>query len=669
MATAGRLLPLLPLVLLACGSPPPGPVAPPAPAVPPAPKEPPIDVSSVPEPPNLVVVGRVSRPENIVHTVGSWTKLPLPGARELLRSVQPNVADVIDVNQPVDAAGTVTLGRHGVELLYAFSVGVKSFEDAKTRLALHYRMDPVANGGFKVHGIMDRGRGRHRAEVEDDDDGDDEERDVCVLAHSSAGAKLVCGPGNAVDALTPYLSRTMPRERWPADVHLELRPEPVRAPLQEMRRMLPEMAKGFVGSQSTAVRALIDASVGEALDIVDDAQKLSLDGTIDDSGILATSRFELQGQKSLFARALTDASRADDAPAAFWHLPGDTDTALFMRGSDPKLYEHPREILTALLVEGLDAVGLPAAEKKTVHDLVADRMLKLFTNGGTGIYAKGFDQAALEKAIKARGAVKEDDWTGEQEAKRVVGEQVVGWHMYQVSEPVAKVGPILKDWSGLWNRPAFSKWFTEKTGTSQKTLPKMRVTPFAGVSLPKETVHLEVSIPNDHEPPPVSMPAARPGQPQPKAPPAPKRGPLKPIVLHLFAVPDGASTWLAFGLDGKLVATKAAAALASATDAGTLGKTAQGVEPLKEGKINGGALFTMRGLLVLTAFDDDGTPGGSSVFSQLGALPAKGGAPIVLTSKAEAPTPQARAGASTGQLRVTRAVIEDVVKLLLSSRN
>jgi len=466
----------------------------------------------------------------------------------------------------------------------------------------------------------------------------------------------------------------MPRERWPADVHVEVRPEPVRGPLQDMRGMLPMMAKSMVGSNSPAIRDLIDASVGEALDLVDDSQKLLLDGTIDDNGVIATTRFEFQGNKSLVARALTDATRADAAPAAFWHLPGDTDTALFVRGSDPKIYDRPREILTALLVEGMDSAALPAAEKKAVHDLVADRMLKLFTNGGTGIYAKGFDQAALEKALKARAALKDDDWVGRREAKRVLGEQVIGWHLYRVSDPVAKVGPILKDWSALWNRPAFAKWIEQQTGNDKKEMPRMRVAPNpAGVTLPKDTVHLEVTFPVDSSEPPQAMPPGfRPGDPlssssgggKPPPKPAPvKKVPAKPVIIHVYAVPDGANTWLAFGADGKLVGTKVAAALSTAPEAGTMGKTAQGVEALREPKVNGGALITMRGLFVITAFDE----GSHSMFGNLAMLPQKGSAPIVLTSRAEAASPQARAGASVGQMRVSRQVITDIVKLIFMS--
>lgn len=650
-----------PLILVAaCGAPPPGPASPPPPPdLKARAKEPPVDVSPLPEPPNLVALARINKPDAIVKTVAGWTHLPLPGGKELLRQVNETMADVIDLSQPLDAAVAVTLSRHGVDPIYAFSVGVSSFDDAKARIGQRHRMEPVTNGGLKVRGLSEQPRG---AEADDDDDDD---RDVCVLAHAAMGAKLVCGPNEAVDQLTPYLTRTMPRESWKSDLHVEVHPDPVRGPISEMRGALPMLARSLTGSSSQAVRELIDASVGEAVDIVEDAQKLVIDATIDDKGVSAIERFDFQGNKSLFARVLTDGSRADVAPAAFWHLPGDADTAFFMRGSDPKLYERPREILANLLTEGMDAAQLPPAEKRAVHDLVADKMLHLFTNGGVGIYAKGFDPAALDKAIKARASVKDDDGAGDLAAKRAVAEQMIGWHLYQVSEPIAKVGPILKDWSALWNRPAFAKWVGENIGsknaTGKKDQPKIRVAAApAGVKLPKDTVHLEVSVPMDDEKPPIALPPGQaPAKPTKPAPPP------KPVVVHVLAVPDGSATWLALGLDAKLVATKAAEALSTAPDASSLGKTAKGVELLKESKINGGGLVTLRGFMVVTATDGRR---GRSPYDTIEGLPNKGALPIVFVGKAEGPSENARAGSSVGQLIVSRDVIDDIVKFAFSQR-
>lgn len=658
-----RVLPLFSLaVLAACGSPPPpAPPAPPAPTTTQVAKDPPVDVSSVPEPPALVILARVNKPDVLMKTVSDWTHLSFP-AKELIRSVSNDaLADIVDLSQPIDAAGTLALSRHGVDPQFAFAVGVKSFDDAKAKIGAKFKMDPVTNGGFKVHSLLDKGP-PPAAPGRDGDNGDnDDDDDVCILAHAATGARLVCGNNAAVDNLTPYLSRTMPRSSWPADVHIEVHPDPIRGPLGDMRGSLPMLAKAAIGSNSAAVRDMIDGSVTEAMDILDDSQRITLDATVSDKGVNETTRWEFQSNKSVFARALTDAGRADAPPASFWHLPAETDMAFFMRGSDAKLYDHPREILTNLMMEGMDSAGMPDAEKKAVHDLVADRMLKVFMDGGTGIFARGFDQAALLKAMQKRQTMPQDDWNADHEGQNIVGEQVIGWNLYQVSEPIAQVGPILKDWSSLWNRPAFAKWIETKTGTDKKEMPRMKISPPpAGVTgLPKDTVHLEVTFPPDQEPKWAAEVRKKGAAPAKKAPPP------HALVAHVFAVPDGANTWIAFGLDGKLVGTKVAQSLASAPDATSLGKSAIALDALKNGKMNGGGFATMRGFLVVTAMERS-SKDDPSVFEQSMALPKKAGAPIVFTGKAEMGTPQAKSGANVSSVVVSRDVIEDTVKLFFA---
>ena len=668
-----RALPLSLLVLgslaVACGSPPPAAPTSNAPApVASAPKEPPIDTSPVPEPPGLVLLARVKKPDAIVSAVGSWTRLPLPSGAELVRSITDDaVAEVVDLSQPVDAAVSIGLSRRGVDPLAAFSVAVKSYDQAKQKLGEKHRLVAGANGELKVEGLGKKtrpGRPSHGRQGPDDEDEDEDDGAGCVLAPAAQGGRLVCGESAALESLVPYLSRTMPREKWASDIHIEVHPEPVRAPLQELRASIPVLARSLMGAQSPAVRELVDSSLGEMMDIVNDAQKLTIDAQVADSGVIADTRVEFQSNKSLFARVLTT-DRADSPPAAFWHLPGDTDTAFFGRGSDPKLFDHPRELLANLIVEAADQAGMPEAERRAMKDLVADRMLTLFTSGG-GIYGKGFDEAAVEKAAANLKAVKPENRAGIEEAKRQLLEQVAGWHLYRVSEPVAKVGPVLKDWSAIWNRPAFAKWAQSKA--EKGMLPRMRIAPMpAGVTLPKETVHLEITIPREdvEEDPSGSATMRRPGPVVPKAPPKAanaKKIARKPILFHVFAVPDGGATWLGFGLDPKLVAQRAAASLASASDASTLGKTA-GIEPLREGKMNAGGIATLRGLLVFAALDRHGD---RSPFALLGSLPHKGGAPIVFTGRAEPASATVKGGASVGQVRISRAVIEDIVKLGMS---
>lgn len=637
-------------LLAACGggSPPPAPTTPATGPVATAPAAAKVDVSPVPEPEGLVAIGRVSKPDAIVKTVGNWTRLPLPGGSELVRSMTDDaVGSAVDLSQPVDVAAVLAGGRGSPKPLWAFSVGVRSFDDAKSKLATRHKLTPRANGALEIEGIgKDDAIGGDRAAEEDDAD-----ENGCVLAHASSGARIVCGEPAALETLTPYLTRTLPRQTFPNDLHLEVRFGPVRQPVADLRAQLPILARGLLGSQSQAVRELVDAAIGEIADIVADTNRMVLDGRVEDAGITASTRFEYGSTKSLVAQlAVANADRAGAPPPAFWHLPQESDLAFFGKGSDPSLTQHARELLANLLVETFAEGGMPEPERKTIKDLITARMLPLFT--GPAVYGKGYDQAAVEKAMAARKAVKTTDLAAVDEADRALGEQIIGWHLLQVNEPVANVGPILKDWSSVWARPGFTTW--AKKQSSSKMLARLRVAPPpAGVTLPKETVHLEITIPRE------DLEERQPGK-QPKGA-KPKKIARKPLVAHVLAVPDAGSTWIAFGLDGKLVAQKAAAALSSAPDAATLGK-AQGYEALRDAKVTGAMTLALRGLLVFTAVDRTDSP-----FSMIGSLPNKAATPITMTFAAEKGSPTAAAGTATSTLRIPRAAIEDVVRLVMSA--
>ena len=201
------------------------------------------------------------------------------------------------------------------------------------------------------------------------------------------------------------------------------------------------------------------------------------------------------------------------------------------------------------------------------------------------------------------------------------------------------------------------------------------VPPPAGVTLPKDAVHLEIVMPRpDLEempavPPPPPPQARAPGSKSAPPPPAPKPAPTvkvkkiprKPLVLHILAVPDQGGTWLGVGLDAKLLAQKAAASLSSAPDATSLAKL-PGTEALREAKANGAWFATLRGLLVYTALGH----GSHTPYATLASLNAKGATPILLTFLSQGPSASAPAGSAVATFKLPRAAIEDIVKIAMS---
>ncbi len=660
------------LALAACGGAPPVVPVVPKPVAPIVTPEPPPDVTAVPEPAGLILVGRVAKADAILKTLGSWTHLPLPGGADLVRSIaDDSVAESVDLSQPVDGAISLGGGVRDPKPLIAVSVAVRSFDDAKAKLSAKHKLTKGKNGQMWVEGIgraaaNDRGRSKEKGEDDDDDEGE-----TCVLAHASSGARLVCGERDAVDALSPYLTRTVPRQTWPSDIHVEVTLAAIREPLGQVRAALPMLARSMLGGSSPALAKLVDAGVNELVDVVGDTGRITLDSQLGDSGVQATVKVDYIRAQSFAAQlATSSAQRADAPPPAFWHLPSDTDMALYGKGSDPKLFAHPKELLGNVFLEATEGAGMPEPERKAVRELVVDRMLTLFT--GPLVYGKGYDAAALDKALAGVRAVKAVDLAAKDEAERIAAEQVLGWHLVQVNEPIAKVGPILKDWSQLWNRPAFAKWAKEQS--SLKMLATMRIVPApAGVTLPKDAVHLEIVMPRpDLEdmgavPAPPSQtraPASKTAPPPPAPKPAVakvRKIPRKPLVLHILAVPDQGGTWLGVGLDAKLLAQKAAASLSSAPDAMTLAKL-PGTEGLREAKANGAWFATLRGLLVFTALGQ----GSHTPFAAVASLPAKGAAPILLTFLSQGPSPLAPAGSAVATFKLPRAAIEDIVKIAMS---
>lgn len=646
LAFSGRaLVGLTTFFLLACGGSPP-PSAPPGPAsATPKATAPPPDLSRVPEPASLLLVARIGKPDNVIHAVGSWTRVPLPSGKDLARSSLPDpVADVVDFSEPVDAAATLAGTKGDPSPLLAIALAVPDYEGAKAKLGAKYELSSGPNGQEKIEGIGKLFGKKKSSRRLGDDDEDDEEHG-CVLAPAvPKGAKLVCGEEAALEALVPYMTRTLPREQWSSDVHLEIRPAPAREPLERLRAMIPVLARSALGNMP-ALGTLADSLLGEMVDLVGDVNRFSIDATFADAGVDAVLRVDYQRAQSMIAKLATSRSGPEPAPPAFFHLPQESDVGFFGTGSDPKLWDHPRELIGNVLLELGTETGMPDADKRAFKDLLADRMMPLFTT--SGVYGKGFDPLALARAraeIEKARDTSSPDFAAIDAAERAFVEQAVGWHLYQTSEPISKVGPILKDWANLWKRPSFTSWLKTR---QLKTVPSMRLAAVpAGVTLPKETVHLEIAFPLEDLPPPSA-----------KAKPQ-KRPPL---VLHVFAVPDEGKTWLAFGLDGKLVAQRAAASLSAAPAKDTIAQT-PGLEAFKDGKMHGGGYFTMRGLLVLTALEGHGR---RSPFARLDSLPNKGKTPITMTFTALPATARGGVGSSTSNVRVPRAVLEDVVALAM----
>lgn len=595
----------------------------------------------------LVAIARVKSADATVKVVNGWLKLPVLDARALVKeALEADVGDVIDLSQPMDAAAMVgaLIGRPSV--LSAVSLPIADLEVAREKLARRGLRVASRDGGWLVEGFGEHTRVAEEEEGEDGSPrpprsrkrrGRDKEGVVCFLvpaAPAPPAARLVCGELAAAEALAPWLARTAPRRTYPADVHAELRPIAVRDQVLAFKPALPSMVRSFTGGTSPAERDLVDAGVAEVTDLATDVDRVTMDATIEGEGASLVTRVEHGKASSTTAQlALEHPERAGAPPPAFWRLPAETEIVLYGHGSDPKLLERPRQLVSAWVFEQL-TTSIAEADRRAVQDLFGNRLLPLLT--GQAIWAKGTSEAGITKAAASYATERDKATEGRAfaVAKNELTAQAIGWHLLRLEEPVTRIGPLLKDVVKLWGRPSFARYRKEL---------EVKLSPLpAGVKLPADTVHLELRA--------VASP-------DPKA----KKGtlPLPRPVLHVFAVPDSGATWIALGMDGRLAGDRVASVLGGASGKDTLASV-PAFAGLRDVTASSAMVFTVRGFVTAALADHD-----LSLLPKLSASPSKGLTPIPLVLRAEGRGTGAAAGASTTTMKLPKAAIEDVVTLLL----
>ncbi len=588
----------------------------------------------------LLAIGRVKSPEAIFKVVNGWLRLPILDGRSLTKeALAADVGEIVDLSQPMDGAVMLGLATGRPSVMSAVSVAVKSIDGAKEKLAASgFRLTQRENGQWLVE---------QDVKEEDEDGGGrpgrrprrEPEPKTCMLAPAApSGARLVCGSLGALDNLGPWLTRTAPRKSYPTDVHAELRPLAVREPLLALKPTIPALVRSMAGNVTPAERDLIDASVAELTDLATDVDKVVVDATFEADGMSVTSRVDHGKASSVTAQlAVAHPERAEAPPAAFWHLPAETDLAAYGRGSDPKLLERPRQLAAAYVGEALSSASMPEADRRAVQDLFEKRMLPLFV--GAVVYGKGTNDAGIRREVDALAKAQGDAVTN---AKNRVFAQAFGWHLARVEEPVSKVAPVLREWAQIWARPSFAKWNKKDSPFANV---QVKVTPVpAGLKLPKDTAHLEVVL-KRQEPP------------KPKGAKAAKTVALEPAVFHVFAVPDSGATWLGFGLDGKLVGERAAAVLPGAPEKDTLAGVTS-FQGLRETKANSAVVMTLHAFTAMAFLDNPTSPRASKLLST---TPT----PIPLLVRAEGPSEGAGAGASVATFRLPKAAIEEMLRVFM----
>jgi hypothetical protein len=656
---AGAFLSLASMAsMTGCGesAPPPQTPAMAKPAAPPPPPAP-ADLSPVPEPATLVVTARFAKLSASLATAHGWTKLPMPQSEQITELLTSEaVGPVVDLDQPIDFAVAVTGSGAKMKDLTAVSAAVKDPEKVKTMLAERYKLVPGDNGVLLIQGL---GKPT-RPTADEDSDGtpdpvDGETARTCELAPAfgDAPVRLVCAVSpKALGELGPWLTRTATRATGTSDLHVEVRMKPLQPTINDQKRLIGMILGSVLGGRLglSGLRDLAVALGGDLADFAGDLDGASADVTLGDAGVQLSAALKLSGSTSALARfATSHPERSGPAPAAFWQLPGDADVAMFERGVDEAQLARGRDLVLEAIGGALGESGVKDADRKAVVDALA----KLVSPSAM-VYGSGIDVDAVHKALATeKGLTVQSEPAEKEEAKRQTIEAFLGWRVIELDEPSTGMASGLRELAAAIGRPSIGAAYRDKL--KDAVPPALRSQPVQrSAGLPAGAQHyvLELHTLERKAPPPP-----RPGKP----PPAAKKplGPLKPLLVHLFLVPDGHRTWLAVGGDEAVIASRLAMTLGSGGDKLAAHAT---LAPLKDASVGAGGFLTARGLpeaaeqgpLVFTG----ATWVAKEAFEEAAQMPHQGLTPILFSWTAQA-------GGATARVSLPKDAIEDAVATIL----
>jgi len=606
--------------LFACGAPPPPAKAPePAPAKPepgaiasgPTP-----DLSPVPAPASLVAVGRLGNPIGAVDLLAGWAKFPVD-IRALASKNEPELASLLVFDAPIELA--VALDENGLgnvpQPFAVVSLGVSSVD---ATVAFAKRKGQSVR--MQRPGVYQIVKG---------------ESPVCAVAAAAgkAPARLVCGDRQEdIDALLAYATRGLPTESFgKADLHVELRAEPLRRRYAKELRQLKTMATPFVLSELSMDsprfdRALADAVHGltdEVLALSEDVDKIRIEANLDrGAGMIdAKTSFKFRGQSSWTVQTMVDASkRGKGVPEMFWKLPKESELATFGVGANAKRYETMRKTLAELMDGALEKEKVP----RKVRDQLSELLLDSWTTEGDVVYAHGEVTPPPAPAEPGSAAA----------ARERVRAQL-GWYIVGLDEKPAKYKGYLDKVVKLYNDAQLRQVVDKRLKIKPAALPKLASR--GGRGLPAGATVYELVLPGAYFEKMEAVPTG-------------KQGGVPALSIVVILVPDGDRTWVGFSADEKALTAK----LVEMKKGDSTLASREGIAPLKTSKGVSGGFFTV-GNLVKGVITGMGEAGLGDASKALRLMPNHGETPMLMWTSVEPAGPDV-----VWSLRVPKAVVEDL---------
>jgi hypothetical protein len=636
---------------LSCGGAPPAPPAQPSSAPPPsaAPVVVAADVSDAPDPSYLVGIVRWKSPQATLDTVNRWIGMRFTGPTLAAELLDKALAESLAYDAPVDAVVALDPKANDFTPLSAFSVGVRSLEDARRAAQAMGAVTEVRPGEYKV-------TLRHGKRKSD--------KPFCILraAVGPAPARFVCANRERdVTALSGYMTHSLPsRDLGASDLHVEIHAPPA---MQLYGNLLTGILRsGTIGSRSKleigdpAFDRAIDAAASgvsdELLALANDLDTLTVDATMATDHVNASFALRMKGQQSWTSGTMvSQASRAGAPPAMFWRLPASSSMASYRYQPDGHRFDAIRHTLSDLLDGWLAHEGVAVADRAPLTAIFGDK----YSSDSPMVSASGPFASSDSPAPKK----------GPPGDLLQAGIDSSGWFMVGLAAP-NQLTDLTKTLALAFNRPKLQAFVREKLASLDKAKETAKaVKPGASPvtlksvpapkELPKGSLDFEVSVARDvldtvgHDAPKAKTPA------------------LGAIKLHLLVVPEAAQTWAVVGGDRAQLVKTVLASTEGAPESGTIAAR-QDLDPLKNGKLVAGSFVTLESLMhswfnVIAAKDDSVGRKFAQTRSMLSAAPNKGKSPLFVTTEAS----PGDGMTYTMRVDVPKGYIDDLIVVIASA--
>lgn len=541
------------------------------------------DTSPVQMPANVVLVVRVANASASADKLSRWTRIPL-SPLELFGN--DRAARTIDLSKPVDLVVTMDDRRGRPNPNVAMSAAIRSLDEARSIIGEKNDLVPSENGVVKIvpRAASKADHGDKRSE-EDDDDDDDDRRCALAPAFGTAPYRLVCAETEpALGKVLAYLTRGVTRIPLDQDVHVEAYAGPLKKFVNAVRgELMHDLNRG-----SNRVPAMADLlNAYDPFEAALDLDHATLDAKLDDAAGDAKLALVFREKQSAWTKALTSHPElAGPAPATFLRLPIESDVAFYSHGFDAAELDKARASGGDALAQGFLGDSMAPSDAQAFANAFKDTIGAL---SGPFVYARGVDVVQARAALSAFASAKDD--ASKQKASKAAIEQVAGWEVVGLEQPIAKVGPNLKGYAAAFARAGFTKWYKDHGDDAAAPVMKSAA---AIAGLPPDSVHFEIAFTH-----PGELPAAPPPPPAPgtKSKPTARPAPKPPVVtkLHIIAIPDQGRTWIVDAMDEATATAKAKGLLPNAPDTGTLAKRAD-IDALKNKTSNAGGFFNVQGI-------------------------------------------------------------------------